>query len=1005
MATAQTTGGAHRHVIDLVSDDESDNGDDLPLIVDRAAAEQPGEGLWGFDNVLPELGFPDFLPEHEHEDSEDEVEITGVRANVDLLETPEPEIPRVHPDDEYDGLRNTQEARDFEVALAMSGEATGFTVDTCLQRVLELFPDVCHDHVIRLYQQHDDNNGYEAIPGPARLDSIIDSLLTDSTYPRQKSISDLKRKRADSREDADAALLLRWEREDRETAPHSFSGSIKCMLKSEFPTWTQDDIANVLKQKKHYYQSHVRMASLLDTENSARRGRPSTQFADADTIAVNSGWPSLVDELEAARKRVNIDRKLRLEEVSKKKMEADNLQRAIEAGLTAECQACFDDLPMNRQIHCNGDTAHFTCYECAENYIKSEVGDSRCRVLCTAGCGAGFDPYQLNSLADKKLLERLAQLQQEKDIRDAGLDDLEECPFCDYKAILPPVEEDFEFRCANPDCNKISCRRCKATSHIPMSCEQYANDNKINSRHKIEEAMTAALIRGCNGCKKQFIKEYGCNKMTCPSCGHLQCYVCSTSLKGYEHFDQTGGYPAPGQHQAPPAGGKCPLYDDVEARHEREVKVAEDAARAEVVASNPDVTAEDLQIKMSAAVTKKAAPTGAAAVDMDAMLAMGMPPEYDAFMLPRHRHRAYQRGLARLDGRVAALEARHGAGHRVRGAEAAAAGGEERCIGAVADRMVALRAALERNRIPPDMPIAGLDELVDARRARHAMNANQRPHGGWAQPMPGAPPDFNPAAPFRARERRPREDRDEIERLINRPVARQPHLAQMANIPAAAPHNPPPDLQRPIVPAVQPPRYEALQPAVAPADQRPMGAPRLDLLRRQQLEALQAQQQRRLRAGDPQAQAVTQARAQSARQRAQDLAAQRARNIAQRTQDANQQAQAANNQRLQAANHQFAVADQQARAAHLLPAQAQNAPGLFDNPPLLQQSAFGDLALGLHFGPVPGAFHDGVDAAPLRGAPQRADYWGEGLEVNWAGFGGADVEADWLAAWPRGRDQ
>ncbi|OQO09681.1 hypothetical protein B0A48_05083 [Cryoendolithus antarcticus] len=1003
MATAQAAGGAHRHVVDLVSDDDSQNGEDLPRIVDRPAAERPGEVLWGFDNVLPELGFPDFLPQHDYGESEDEVEITGVRANVDLLETPEPEVPRIHPDDEYDGLRNTQEARDFEVALAMSGEATGFTVDTCLQRVLELFPDVCHDHVTRLYQQHDDNNGYEAIPGPARLDSIIDSLLTDSTYPRQKSVSDLKRKRADSREDADAALLLRWEREDRETAPHFTGGSVKSMLKSEFPTWTQDDIANVFKQKRHYYQSHVHIAGLLDTESATRRGRPSTQYADANTIAVNSGWPSLVDELEAARKRVNIDRKLRLEEVTKKKMEADNLQRAIDAGLTAECQACFDDLPMNRQVHCNGDTAHFTCYECAENYIKSEVGDSRCRVLCTAGCGAGFDPYQLNMLADKKLLERLAQLQQEKDIRDAGLDDLEECPFCDYKAILPPVEEDFEFRCANPDCNKISCRRCKATSHIPMSCEQYANDSKINSRHKIEEAMTAALIRGCNGCKKQFIKEYGCNKMTCPSCGHLQCYVCSTSLKGYEHFDQTGGYPAPGQHQATPAGGKCPLYDDVEARHEHEVKVAEDAARAEVVASNPDVTAEDLQIKMSAAVTKKAAPTGAAAADRAAILAMGMPPEYDDLMVPRHRHRAYERGLARLDGRVAALEARHGAGHRVRGAEAAAAGGEERGINAVADRMVALRAALERNRIPPDMPIAGLDELVEARRARHAMNANQRPHVGWVQPMPGAPPAYNPAPPVRARERRPRENREELERLMER-TARQPHLAQMAGILAGAPHNPP-GLQRPNVPAVQPLRYEALQPAVVPAEQRPLRAPQLDLLGRQQLEALQAQQQRRLRAGDPQAQAVTQGRAQSARLRAQDLAAQRARNAVQRTQDANQQAQAANAHRLQAANHQFAAADQQARAANLLPQQQQNAPGLFDNPPLLQQPAFGNLALGLQFGPVPGAFHDGVDAAPLRGAPQRADYWGDGLEANWDGFGGADVEDEWLGARLRGRDQ
>lgn len=120
-------------------------------------------------------------------------------------------------------------------------------------------------------------------------------------------------------------------------------------------------------------------------------------------------------------------------------------------------------------------------------------------------------------LEDKGLLAKLEQLQQEKDIRDAGLENLEECPFCDYKAILPPIEEDFEFRCANEECEKISCRRCKAVSHIPQTCEESAKDNKLSIRHRIEEAMTKALIRNCAKCKKGFIKEYGCNKMVCAS--------------------------------------------------------------------------------------------------------------------------------------------------------------------------------------------------------------------------------------------------------------------------------------------------------------------------------------------------------------------------------------------------------------------------------------------------------------------------------------------------------
>lgn len=85
---------------------------------------------------------------------------------------------------------------------------------------------------------------------------------------------------------------------------------------------------------------------------------------------------------------------------------------------------------------------------------------------------------------------------------------------------------------------------------------------------------------------------------SCPSCGNLQCYVCSESLKDYNHFDQT------------PRGllgaksSKCPLYDNVEERHEREIKEAEAAARAEVISENPDVSEQDLEIKLSDAVKK-----------------------------------------------------------------------------------------------------------------------------------------------------------------------------------------------------------------------------------------------------------------------------------------------------------------------------------------------------------------------------------------------------------------
>lgn len=589
-------------VIDLVSDSEDEEIPPpaaspppqaarlTPDFVDAAEVplqdqEVPGLGI--YNDGFADWGFGGALDNPWADDN-------FAFANPDVLDNPlaAPFQPQP-PDDFFDfagdgAVEPDQQAaaeqaqRDYELAVALDEENS--TADACLQRVLELFPDIKHAYVLELW---DESPVSSDVPVAARLEGIIERLLGESSYPKEERVkSPLKRKRQSSVE----ADKQKWDIDDRDV--HTPNGTIRTILKAEFPEFPQAEVNQVQSEKKTLYKSYAHLAYLHDTGTRARRGRPMLVLQPVDVLVRSAG---LKDELEAARKRVKADREQRAEEMAKKAIEDENLQQSIDAGATAECQACFDDLPMNRQIHCSGAIPHFTCYECAENYIKSEIGESRCRVMCTAGCGSGFAPNQLNLLADKGLLEKLGQLQQEKDIRDAGLDDLEECPFCDYKAILPPIEEDFEFRCANPRCEKVSCRRCKSLSHIPFTCEQHQKDNAVNSRHKIEEAMTAAMIRSCNKCKKTFIKDYGCNKMTCPSCGNLQCYVCSQSLKDYNHFDQRS-------HGGSSAAGKCPLYDNVEERHEREVKAAEEAARAEIQAANPDVSLDDLEIRVSDAV-------------------------------------------------------------------------------------------------------------------------------------------------------------------------------------------------------------------------------------------------------------------------------------------------------------------------------------------------------------------------------------------------------------------
>ncbi len=214
-----------------------------------------------------------------------------------------------------------------------------------------------------------------------------------------------------------------------------------------------------------------------------------------------------------------------------------------------------------------------------------------------SGCKAGFAKEQICRFLDQKTMDTLERLQQQDEIRLADLDDLTSCPFCDFAAICAPVEEDREFRCANPECEKVSCRLCKHETHIPLSCEAYAKENKVTIRHAVEEAMTEALVRSCHKCKNKYIKEFGCNKMMCTRCSSIQCYVCSKDITkdGYAHFNESarGGRP-----------GQCPLFDNTQQRHDEDVKNAEQKALEKVRAENPGFSEDELKVKVSDAVER-----------------------------------------------------------------------------------------------------------------------------------------------------------------------------------------------------------------------------------------------------------------------------------------------------------------------------------------------------------------------------------------------------------------
>lgn len=91
-----------------------------------------------------------------------------------------------------------------------------------------------------------------------------------------------------------------------------------------------------------------------------------------------------------------------------------------------------------------------------------------------------------------------------------------------------------KFTCRSPDCKRVSCISCHKSWKDIHICHE---SSLVALRTQVEQAMSMAVKRVCPRCSTSFVKNSGCNKLTCP-CGYKMCYVCRADLsdEGYRHF-------------------------------------------------------------------------------------------------------------------------------------------------------------------------------------------------------------------------------------------------------------------------------------------------------------------------------------------------------------------------------------------------------------------------------------------------------------------------------------
>ncbi|KIY63771.1 hypothetical protein CYLTODRAFT_425809 [Cylindrobasidium torrendii FP15055 ss-10] len=203
---------------------------------------------------------------------------------------------------------------------------------------------------------------------------------------------------------------------------------------------------------------------------------------------------------------------------------------------------------------------------------------------------------------------------------------LEACPRCSSKAVVD-VRTQF-LQCVGTDCGIVSYRDCKRTvvsrhylrclafilrrrilpAHVKVGASPlpfcgmnnpglFRAEKALMRQHAIEEAKTAAFVRHCPGCSRAFIKEGGCNKMTCIHCMTISCYVCRQELVGNEKFSHFDPYS--GSSEETCSMGDDP--DDLERRRAHEVAILLDAVEHPVLDSDPEVDLCDARTDVDAA--------------------------------------------------------------------------------------------------------------------------------------------------------------------------------------------------------------------------------------------------------------------------------------------------------------------------------------------------------------------------------------------------------------------
>jgi TRIAD3 protein (E3 ubiquitin-protein ligase RNF216) len=473
----------------------------------------------------------------------------------------------------------------------------------CLDNVVEVFPDIervfiqkrIRDEPPKPEDAEKDDEDLILLGPPSLAEKIISEVLEMQAYPKERSSNAAASGKGSAIDDT--GITITWNRALPKDDMYTKDGTI--LIAKHFPHVPSHFVGAMIKEKNSIFDTFLAIHELEDkyytvqAKPYARRKQPRSDLErkyllEASDRRIPAEYANRVNELQAAKQHVTREAIKEAAKKAKEEAEALNLAEHIKSGAIMECQCCYDaQVPLNRIVPCTADVPHNFCFTCVEGLADTQVGMLQHEMLCMddSGCDAKLSHEDIGRAIPITTFDRLELNQQQAEIMAANIEGLEQCSWCEYKAICGDIKEEPVFFCQNPECSRATCRRCKKDHHAPKTCEEASVDKVLSARHLVEEARSDAIIRICRKCSARILKDFGCNKMYCTRCGSSFCYVCNDDITdtaggAYNHFGQG-----------------CILYDEPGYdRHEKEAREAEKEAISKAKAMNADLDESQLRI-------------------------------------------------------------------------------------------------------------------------------------------------------------------------------------------------------------------------------------------------------------------------------------------------------------------------------------------------------------------------------------------------------------------------